>query len=335
MNPLLSEDFILSRLARHFPNSHASLLLGRGDDAAVIKADKHLCVSSDLFLEDAHFRRSYFTPQEIGHKALAVKLSDMAACGAKPLGFTLCLGLPPRTEQIWLEDFFSGMAALAGQYHTVLAGGDLSACERICIAVTIWGETVGNSLGLRRGGCKPGDFLFVIGTLGLARVGLRILEARGREAASAWPAACAAHLRPLPQIEAGLAISGFADAENPPAVMDVSDGIARDLPRLLQTWEGQNREPVRKFGASLYLPPETIHPEVRRFALEQELDPVTEALLGGEDYALLGACAPDLLAKLQRAVPDLRPLGVVTEQPDIIANGKPFKAEGFDHFTTG
>ena len=81
-----SEDSILACLARHFPATHPSLLLGRGDDCAVLKAGTPLCVSSDLFLEDVHFRRSYFTPEEIGHKALAVNVSDIAACGGRPPG---------------------------------------------------------------------------------------------------------------------------------------------------------------------------------------------------------------------------------------------------------
>jgi thiamine-monophosphate kinase len=328
VTPLFSEDSVLARLARHFPDSHDSLLLGRGDDAAVIAASGPLCVSSDLFLEDVHFRRSYFTPEEIGHKALAVNISDMAACGAKPLGFTLCLGLSPPAGTAWLDAFFSGMAALAKQHDCVLAGGDLAACERICIAVTIWGKPAANGVALRRDGCRPGDILFVVGIPGLARVGLRVLEKRGREAAGLWPDACAAHLRPLPLMREGLAIAGLADTDHPPAVMDISDGIARDLPRLLQ-----GRGSTRSLGAALHLPREALHPEVRRFAAEQGEDPVTEALLGGEEYALLGACAPEAFPKLQEAVHGLASVGIVTERPEITVNGEPLKAAGFDHFT--
>ena len=90
----LSEDGILACLGRHFPQTGPSLLLGRGDDCAVLRGGKPLAVSSDLFLEDVHFRRSYFTPEETGYKALAVNVSDLAACGARPAAFTLCLGLP-------------------------------------------------------------------------------------------------------------------------------------------------------------------------------------------------------------------------------------------------
>jgi thiamine-monophosphate kinase len=326
----LSEDSILTIIGRHFPDGHASLLLGRGDDAAVIRAGQSLCVSSDLFLEDVHFRRDYFTPEEIGHKALAVNISDMAACGARPLGFTLCLGLPPGTESGWLENFFSGMAALAEQHGLVLAGGDLSACSGVHIAITIWGEASGKGLVLRRGECLPGDILFIVGRPGLARVGLRALETRGRAAAALWPEACAAHLRPAPQISAALAMVSLADASRPPSVMDVSDGIARDLPRLLQ-----GRRPERKFGATLRLEPAMLHPEVRRYALEHGLSPVTEALLGGEDYALLGACPPATVTKLQNSIPCFSVLGAVSGQPEITVNGEVFRTAGFDHFATG
>lgn len=101
-----SEDSILACLARHFPATHPSLLLGRGDDCAVFRAGTPLCVSSDLFLEDVHFRRSYFTPEEIGHKALAVNVSDIAACGGRPVAFTLALGLPDDVDAAWLDRFF-------------------------------------------------------------------------------------------------------------------------------------------------------------------------------------------------------------------------------------
>jgi thiamine-monophosphate kinase len=326
----VNEDDILADLARHFPDSHASLLLGRGDDAAVVASDTPLCVSSDLFLEDVHFRRDYFHPAEIGHKALAVNISDMAACGARPLGFSLCLGLPPDVGSGWLDDFFSGMAALARRHDCVLSGGDLSACARLCIAVTIWGAGANRGVPLLRGGCKPGDALFVVGQPGLARVGLRVLETSGRGAATLWPDSCAAHLKPLPLVEEAVRIACLPGVVRPPSLMDVSDGIARDLPRLLQ-----GREATRSLGAALCVGENDLHEETRCFAVEQGLDPVGEYLLGGEDYALLGACAREDLAALRKAVPRLRPLGVVTDKAEITINGIPFTAAGFDHFAPG
>ena len=150
-----SEDSILACLARHFPATHPSLLLGRGDDCAVLKAGTPLCVSSDLFLEDVHFRRSYFTPEEIGHKALAVNVSDIAACGGRPLAFTLALGLPDDVDALWLDRFFSGMAALAQEQRLALAGGDLSRSPFLHVSITIWGESYTGGDFLVRGGSMP------------------------------------------------------------------------------------------------------------------------------------------------------------------------------------
>jgi len=202
-----SEDSILACLARHFPATHPSLLLGRGDDCAVLKAGTPLCVSSDLFLEDVHFRRSYFTPEEIGHKALAVNVSDIAACGGRPLAFTLALGLPDDVDAAWLDRFFSGMAALAQEQRLALAGGDLSRSPFLHVSITIWGESYTGGDFLVRGGSMPGDSLFVVGRPGLARVGLQVLEKEGRAALEHWPAACAAHLLPVPQVDAGLMLA--------------------------------------------------------------------------------------------------------------------------------
>ncbi len=337
--PIFSEDGILACLARHFPQAHPSLLLGRGDDCALLKAGRPLCVSSDLFLEDVHFRRAYFDPEDTGHKALAVNVSDLAGCGARPLGFTLCLGLPDWVDMAWLDRFFSGMAALAGQQRMVLAGGDLSRCQRLHISVTVWGETAEPGGFLARGGSMPGDSLFVVGHLGLARVGLHMLETHGRAALAQWPAACAAHLRPEPQVDAGLMLARAGYNARPPALMDLSDGIIRDLPRLLGL-SGELRAGAdahaprgRGLGAAILLPQGLLHPEVLRHAREQGKNPVHEALLGGEDYALLGSCAPDMLPSLHAAIPGFCSIGTVTDGGGLTCNNEPLdRLRGFDHF---
>ena len=335
----LSEDSILACLGRHFPQTGPSLLLGRGDDCAVLKGTRPLAVSSDMFLEDVHFRRSYFTPAETGYKALAVNVSDLAACGARPVGFTLCLGLPGWVDTAWLDAFFSGMAGLAAEHNMVLAGGDLSSCERLHISVTVWGEPADPGTFLVRGGSMPGGVLFVVGRLGLARVGLNMLEAQGRAAIEAWPAACAAHLHPEPQVDAGLMLARAGFNARPPALMDVSDGIMRDLPRLLGlTGElsvgGSSGRGT--LGAEILVARGQLHPEVVRYADLQGKNPVHEALLGGEDYALLGTCAPDMLPPLHAAIPGLTSIGVVTAGGGLVCNNEPLDnlaaMRGFDHF---
>jgi thiamine-monophosphate kinase len=289
-----------------------------------------LCLSTDLFLEDVHFRRAYFTPQEIGHKALAVNASDLAACGARPLAFTLSLGLPPDVDLAMLEGLFAGMSALAERLRMGLAGGDLSRADKLCLSITAWGEGGGQSgtdrHWLSRGGAQPGESLFLIGAVGLARVGLALLEDEGRKALEEWPAACAAHLMPQPQVDAGRILSRLGQAEHPPVLMDLSDGLARDLPRLLGM-------PRSGLGAELLIPEAMLHGELARYARMRGKDPAHEAYLGGEDYALLGACSSRLLAALHTALPGLREIGAVTDKGGIRLNGRPVKGDpGFDHF---
>lgn len=351
----LSEDSLLRTLGRYFPVQHPSLLLGRGDDCCVLRAGNPLCVSADLFLEDVHFRNSYFSPREVGHKSLAVNISDIAACGARPTAFTLCLALPPAIQTSWLEEFFAGMGELAQQHRMVLAGGDLSHADKVHISITVWGEVSSSGTYLARGGSIPGDTLFVIGELGLARAGLHLLEAQGRAALDTWPQACAAHLKPQPQVDAGLTLARIGGGSRPPVLMDISDGLARDLPRLLgltgvfgmQTQgasdsvkEGapmggstRGERGGMGLGAEIILPEGLLHPELIAYARGQGLHPVSEAYLGGEDYALLGACAPDLLPPLHAALPHLHSIGTVTDTGTILCNNAPAPAEmGFDHF---
>lgn len=321
-----SEDAVLACLARYFPATCPALLLGRGDDCAVLRPGGPLCVSTDLFLEDTHFRRSYFTPEEIGHKALAVNISDLAACGAEPLAFTLGIGLPADMHMPWLERMFQGMAASAAHFHMGLAGGDLSRADKLHLSLTVWGEALpsgANGTGgiswLSRQGAKPGNTLFLAGEAGLARVGLHMLESAGRKALVRWPAACAAHLRPTPKIAEGRTLARFAGCGV--ALMDISDGLARDLPRLLQG-----------FGADIALPESLLHEEITRYARLHDTDPAWEAFLGGEDYALLGSAPPERFRELQAALPQLREIGRVTEKT-LCLNGKKVTESGFDHFS--
>ena len=231
------------------------------------------------------------------------------------------------------------MDGLAKQHNMVLAGGDLSGCERLHISVTVWGEPADPGTFLVRGGSMPGDVLFVVGRLGLARVGLKALEAQGRAALEEWPVACAAHLHPEPQVDAGLMLARAGFNARPPALMDVSDGIMRDLPRLLGlTGELSAAGQIShgSLGAEILLARGQLHPEVVRYAEAHGKNPVHEALLGGEDYALLGSCAPDMLPSLHAAIPRLTSIGLVTTGGGIVCNNELMDSlahmRGFDHF---
>ena len=333
--PITSENAILDLLGRYFPLRKPGILVGRGDDCALLPRGKELAVSTDLFLEDTHFRLSWSMPDEIGHKALACNISDLAACGARPLAFVLALGVPKNTDPAWLNAFFSGMGALASSCNMALIGGDLSASEKITVSITVFGEVAGETAFLSRGGSMPGDALFVVGDIGLARVGLCELEKNGRKALESWPRACEALLKPKPRVDAGLMLARVGHNARPPALMDLSDGLARDLPRLLGlsgedgVWNRENR----RLGAELLVPAGLLHGELVAWCRQNGKNPVHEAILGGDDYALLGSCAPDMLPSLHAAIPGFREIGVVTEDEGLICNNEPMTGlHGFDHF---
>ncbi|MCL1915337.1 MAG: AIR synthase related protein [Desulfovibrionaceae bacterium] len=350
-----SEDQILALLDEYFDPAPSTLTLGRGDDCAEFSVSGVLALSTDLFLEDAHFRRRYFLPEEIGHKALAVNLSDLAAAGADPLAFSLGLICPPDLEVDWLRALFSGMSVLAGRHGLALSGGDLSAGDRLGFCITLWGRPVGR-LGALRRGALPGQDLFVVGpglerensacSLGLARLGLSLLEGKGRSALADYPGACTALLRPDPQVEAGKALASLVSRAEDLYLMDVSDGLMRDLPRLL-------RGSVRGIppGADLDLSSRLLHPELRAFAAACPVPPASEpaldpalglALSGGDDYLLLGAAASELLPRLDAALRDLPSapvltrIGRVEKIPGLRCQGLPLEQRAelgaFDHF---
>ena len=328
---LVSEDHVLSAIARFFPSrvDDPRLLVERADDCAVLRVDKPLCVSTDWFMEEVHFRRKYFSPADIGWKALAVNLSDLAACGAVPVGFSLGLALPGDTPMEFLHGFLTGMAELSELTDTPLTGGDLSKSDRLNICITIFGEAASP---LRRGRAKPGDALFLVGQVGLARTGLMRLEAEGASAFKTYPEACAAHLRPFPRLDEGRILHDLA-LKHPEArigLMDVSDGLARDLPRLVglkPSGSASRREKAP--GADIALPPP--HPEIARYCAANELHADRYRLSGGEDYALVGSCARDALPLVLEALPEACELGKVSEKTGLSCEGQPIE-EGFDHF---
>lgn len=314
MNGPVSEQAFLDIIDRFFPENSPDKRIGRGDDCAYFSCPSSLCVTTDLFVEDVHFRRSYFSPEQIGHKALAVNLSDMAAMGAKPLGFSLGLVAPRDVSDAFWESFFQGMAALANRFDLPLTGGDLSVGDTITASITLWGTPEHRAL--MRGQARTGDVLFVIGPVGCARAGLFLLE-KG-SAGEGFPFCLTAHLTPVPLVAQGRMLATIPGVRG---LMDVSDGLAQDIPRFLG--------PL--LGADIVLDSEVIHPEVRRYCEEEGLNPELFCLMGGEDYALLGAADEESFAQVCTCTPDAWRLGRVTEA-GLCLNGKPVKAQGFDHF---
>jgi thiamine-monophosphate kinase len=321
-----SEEDCLALINALFPERSDHFRLERDDDcAALALSSGPLALSTDYFVEDVHFRAAYFTPAEAGGKALSVAVSDLAAAGAVPLGFSLGLLLPEGLSRAALADCLAGMAAKARAYAIVLTGGDLSRGPCLGFCLTVWGAPVVRGASFpARGRARPGDVLFLIGEAGLARVGLTALEAGGREAISRCPASCAAHLDPPVFLAEGQALARLARRKPVLSLMDCSDGLARDLPRLLAG-----------LGADLAIGPGLIPEEVREEAGRQGTPPETIFLAGGEEYALIGTCPERLWPSAREAVPAARLLGRVRRDPLFFCNGAPLSLAalaGFDHF---
>ena len=328
-----SEDDILAIVGRYFPVGHPSLLLDRGDDCAVLRGGGPLAVTTDIFAEDAHFRRRYFSAFDIGWKALAVNISDVGSSGAKPSGFSIGLTLTGKEDNAWLEGFCEGMKALTDRFDLAISGGDLARSSLLNVCVTAWGKlSEALSRGLRRGVAQEGDVVFLVGNVGLARLGLTALESdENVEACTArWPAACAQHLRPMPLAFEGMALGRFAvehGLQDRLGLMDVSDGLARDLPRLLNS---------RKSGLGADVVLDGVHSEVQEYCSEKGIDAAQFSFDGGEDYALAGTCPaeawPALEALLSGFPVPFSRLGIVRPGAVTLNGAAPVSA-GFDHFS--
>ncbi|MBI3223171.1 MAG: thiamine-phosphate kinase [Nitrosomonadales bacterium] len=255
-------------ICRYFTRATPNTLLGVGDDAALLQVSPGnvLAVSSDMLVSGTHFFADA-DPFLLGHKTLAVNLSDMAAMGALPRWATLSLSLPA-VEAAWLERFSAGFFALAQQHGVELVGGDTTRGP-LNLCVTIFGE-VGAQQALRRGGAQLGDEIWVSGTLGDAALALAHLQGRVALSETEFVACAPALHQPCPRVALGLALRGVASS-----AIDVSDGLLADLGHILEASQlGAELDFVQLPGSA-----------VLRSYLPQAL--ANQCLLsGGDDYEL-------------------------------------------------
>ena len=214
-------------IERYFTRPARRASLGVGDDCALIAPAPGtvLAISSDMLVEGRHFL-STVAPERLGHKALAVNLSDLAACGARPLAFTLALALP-RADEAFLDGFARGLFALADAHGCELVGGDTTRGP-LTICITVFGE-VGEGRALLRSGARAGDDLYASGTLGDARLALEAFRGNVALGADAFVAARRAMELPQPRVALGQALLGLATS-----AIDVSDGFVGDLGHVLR-----------------------------------------------------------------------------------------------------
>lgn len=321
------EHALLERLLARLPRPSPTVLVGPGDDAAVLAGSRNerLVVTTDAVVEGVHFSRAYSTPSDIGHRALAVNLSDLAAMAATPRWALLSLVLPDSLEVEAVEELVDGVAALATRHGVSVVGGNITrTAGPLVVDVTAGGEAAPRRW-LTRSGARAGDEIYVSGTIGAAAAGLEMLMA-GRAADSD----CAKrHRRPEPRVRLGVAM-GRARAAR--AAMDLSDGLA-DAVHQVATASGVG---VRIDAAAL-----PIDAQAREWWQARGVDAVRAAVAGSDDYELVFAVPAKGAGKLRRiakhvANPALTRIGVFTRDARervLVTDGKEEALpEGFEHF---
>ncbi len=310
-------------IARYFTRVPKRAALGVGDDCALLAplpAGQQLAISCDMLVEGRHFLSSV-APDRLGHKALAVNLSDLAACGAEPLAFTLALAMP-RVDEAFLDGFARGLFALADEHGIELVGGDTTAGP-LNICITVFGALpVGQAL--LRSGARSGDALWVSGALGDARLALEAFRGSVSLPGGAFDAVRSRMERPTPRVTLGLALRGVASS-----AIDLSDGLVGDLGHVLA------RSGVGATVNADALPRSAVLAAQPR-SLQHEC-----TLAGGDDYELLFTAPPvrerEVLAAAERAGVAVSRIGSIETTRGlrlIDATGTPLPQRfmAFDHF---
>jgi thiamine-monophosphate kinase len=333
----MGEFELLARIRERLPADGPRIRLGSGDDAAITVPGGATATSIDALVEGVHFRRDRATLAQIGHKALATALSDLAAMGAEPGEAYVALGVPPDLDEDGCLELLDGMAALAAATGTTLAGGDLSRAAQLLLAVTVVGHAPEASSLIGRGGARSGDALVLTGEIGAAAAGLILLEddadwnidhpIRGSMFQSAEELR-ARQLEPAARLGAGQALA----AGGATAMIDLSDGLGGDA-RHLAASSGVG---LRIDAGALPLAP-----GIEEVAAAIGRDPIELAADGGEDYELLAAIPAERIEEATTAVRDaegiaLTPIGEVVADGGVeirLPGGRLLEPEGFDQLT--
>ena len=297
------EEKLIADISRIVGRQGRDVISGIGDDCAVIryKPGRYLLLAQDMLIDGVHFKLSEVTPQEIGHKALAVNLSDIAAMAGTPKYALVSLGLPKRLSRSFVIGLYKGMKRLGRRFGVEIVGGDTNRSKMLVVDVTIIGEVRKRDLVLRRG-AKPGDAIYVTGALGGSGGGN--------------------HLNFIPRIKEAQVLKKFIDLHS---MIDVSDGIAKDLGHLIR---GDN------LGAII---------EEDKIPISKGCNDIGEALAEGEDFELLFTVSKSDSGRLEKksrrllSIPITR-MGEIVKRPASIRirrkNGdiRSLKQRGFSHF---
>ncbi len=312
----------------------ANIIKAIGDDAAAFSTEpgQISLITTDLLVERIHFLRETISGFDLGHKCLAVNLSDIAAMGGKAREAFVSIAIPANCPLEYLEALYDGMKQLAAEFEVNILGGDTTGSEDdLIINVAIYGTVAKDEL-LGRDAARPGDIIFSTGHLGDSKAGLHLILNKIKADSAHLKSVYRAHVRPAPQLHEGRFLAGRAGVH---AAIDTSDGLSSDLSHIAE----QSR-----VGATLYANRLPVSAALQSFCRRFDFDPVEFALSGGEDYTLLCTVAPQHADILERNFKNKfkRPLfriGQVNKTcrlelvyPD--GRVKPIKSSGWDHFKT-
>jgi thiamine-monophosphate kinase len=323
---LSTEDELIAQL-REITAAAAprNVLVGIGDDAAVWQPSRshRSVITTDALVEGVHFTCDAMSAADVGYRALASNLSDIAAMGAKPVLATVALSLGPETDPAWVVACYEGMAELAARAKCAIAGGDIVRAPSIALAITVVGEVRPSNLKLR-GGMQPGDTIAVTGPLGASRAGLALaIERSDLQSLPDAAEALRAYRRPVPRLAEG---AWLGASRNVRAMMDLSDGCSTDLARL-----------AAASGVGAVIDAVPVAAPARAIAAACGADAERWALDGGEDFELLVAVATRAFSHLAgrfrtRFGRELMRVGFATEEGGVrFADGRAVERAGWDH----
>ena len=330
----VGEHALIRRIQNQVDHSFPSVILGIGDDAAVIEPKRGAVsvITTDALVEGIHFDRLWAPMNAIGHKALAVSLSDLAAMGATPSHILLSLALPATTLTREVDELMDGLLSLANRYKTALVGGNITAArEELHVEVTAMGHVKRRKL-LRRTGAQPGDNIYVTGEIGSAAAGLASLRTPQTGDSSDTGTRDCQHryLCPDPRVRLG---NQLAKNQAARSCIDLSDGLADAVRQLAE---------ASCLGARIDAKSIPLSSGARHWFESCGLDPVVAAITGGEDYELLFTASPSMHRRIEtaRKLSGKLPvtcIGTITKNPStvLIRNGKEeVLPDGYQHLRT-
>ena len=316
------EFALIDQLTKSAPIEHADLVVGVGDDAAVIRVAPepapYLLVTTDILVEGSHFKSEWATPEQIGIKAAECNISDIAAMGGTPTWMFISLVLTAGTDVQWPRGIYDGICRSCRQHGVIVAGGDTTRGAVNTINITLLGTVPPDHLRLRSH-AEPGDLLMVTGPLGGSSAGLALLL----EGKPTTPYLLEKHLTPKCRMDVSRRICGLANA-----MIDISDGLGSEVHHICQR---------SKTGAFINAASIPFHDDVRSAAALMGIDPLQFALSGGEDFELLFSISPENVEALRLTGITFYQVGKVVDQDEGIELINPDGTRrslpgGYDHF---